>query len=190
MRIAAPSPQAVPARNAGVPPASLGTAGFTLMELIIVLTILAMMSAAVVPIFGGTFATVQSDHAVRDLVATIKYAQERAVTDMKEYRLYLDPATNAYFLLSVKNPDERTKQFEALSERQGETVVLPERLKLGKSKAKKDRSRNMAYVAFYPNGACDKATLAVVRDDGLGKHIETEGSLGRINVSEKWETVR
>jgi prepilin-type N-terminal cleavage/methylation domain-containing protein len=64
--------------------------GFTLMELIIVLTIIVIMSAAVVPVFGPSMAKLQRDHAVRDFVATLRYAQERAVTDTREYRLALD----------------------------------------------------------------------------------------------------
>jgi type II secretion system protein H len=160
--------------------------GFTLMELIIVLTILGIMSAAVVPVFRGTLATVQADHAVRDLVATIKYAQERAVADTKEYRLYLDPKNNQYWLMRLSGINEKNKkQFEPLDERFGEPMDLPDRFPLDKVTARKDKDNKQSYIAFYPNGACSKATITLRKEGGKPVKIETEGSLGQIKVTDK-----
>ena len=64
--------------------------GFSLIELIVVLTILSLMLGVVVPIYHGSLSRTRSAGATRDFLATMKYAQERAVTDATEHRLYLD----------------------------------------------------------------------------------------------------
>ena len=159
--------------------------GFTLIELIIVLTIIAIMSAAVIPVFGGSMAKLERDHAVRDFVATVRYAQERAVTDTREYRLAMDTELNQYWLLRGAGIVKRTKTFELLDERQGKTMYLPERLSMKRIKARKDRENKYYYIAFYPNGACDQAEVTLQHEDGRAVTVATKGSLGQLEVKEK-----
>ncbi len=161
--------------------------GFSLLELIIVLTILAIMSAAVVPVFQGTFASVEGDHAVRDFVATLRYVQERAITDSIEYRLYLDPENNQYYVMRYVSLDEdmEKKVFERYEEGGRGTVVLPPRIKIKRPRAQKDRELDAYYVSFFPSGACDEVrlTLERERDDGGDIVIETNGGIGRLKVT-------
>ena len=162
-----------------------GSHGFTLMELIIVLTIILIMSAAVVPVFGGSMAKLERDHAVRDFVSTLRYAQERAVTDTSEYRLIMDQERSEYWLMRFAGMEERKKTFEAIDERQGESMFLPERLSMDKIKARKDRKEKYYYISFYPNGACDVAEVTLRHEDGRSVTVATKGSLGQLEVKEK-----
>ena len=159
--------------------------GFTLIELIIVLTIIVIMSAAVVPVFSGSMAKLERDHAVRDFVATLRYAQERAVTDTREYRLAIDPELNQYWLLRCAGVVERKKTFELIDERQGKAMFLPERLSMKSVKARKERQEKFYYISFYPNGACDRAEVTLQHEDGRAVTVETKGSLGQLEVKEK-----
>ncbi len=159
-----------------------GSVGFTLMELIIVMSIIAILSASVLPVFGGTMSRLQRDHAVRDLVATFRYAQERAVTDTREYRLVLDKENGEYWLMRFAEMDGRKKIFKAVDERQGKSMFLPERLTMDKIKARKDRKEKYSFIAFYPNGACDEASVTLQNEDGRSVTIETKGSLGQLEV--------
>jgi len=72
--------------------------GFTLMELIVVMTIISLMTAAVVPIYQGTLTWARNDRAVSQVVSLMKYAQERAVTDSVPYRFYIDDEKGAFWL--------------------------------------------------------------------------------------------
>lgn len=150
--------------------------GFTLMELIIVLTIIVIMSAAVVPVFGSSMAKLERDHAVRDFVATLRYAQERAVTDTREYRLALDPELNQYWLLRCAGIVERKKTFELIDERQGKAMFLPERLSMKSVKARKEREERYYYISFYPNGACDRAEVTLQHTDERAVTVKMERS--------------
>ncbi|MCX5758209.1 MAG: GspH/FimT family pseudopilin [Candidatus Hydrogenedentes bacterium] len=161
-------------------------AGFTLMELIVVLAIISILSAAVVPVFRGTFESVESDHTLRDLVATIKYAQERAVTDCREYRLYLSPKTNEYWLKSlVWSRGKKNKKFTAVEDRQGDRMLLSKRIEIQRLTAKKDRKEKASYIAFYPSGACDHASITLARENGKHMKIELRGALGELKVETK-----
>lgn len=168
------------------PVSTAPSAGFTLMELIVVLTILSIMSAAVVPLFRGTLETIECDHSLRDLVASIKYAQERAVTDCREYRLYIAPKSNEYWLMSLAwSRGKKNKKFIPVEERQGERMTLSKRVEIQRVTAKKDRTEKASYIAFYPSGACDHASITLERENGRHMKIQTRGSLGDLKVDVK-----
>jgi len=160
-------------------------AGFSLLELVIVLTLLAILSMAVVPVFRGTFVSVAADHGVRDLTATVRYAQERAVTDCTEYRLYLDPEAGEYVVHQLDSIEaDRTKVFVPARDRLGQKMRLPENVEMRRPKARKDKETNSYYIAFFPNGACDDAEIVLETPNRRRVRIRTEGSLGRMKVDE------
>ena len=162
---------------------STPTRGFTLIELIIVVTILVILSVGVVPIFNGSFATIQADHSIRDFAATVRFAQERAVTDGVEFRLYLNPDLNSYGIEKLSKMDGEDKVFVPVVVQQQEKVQLPVRLTLKTPRAKKDSKRGAFYVAFYPSGACDDARINITNTDGKIFYIDTKGGIGRLKVS-------
>lgn len=165
--------------------------GFTLMELVIVLIILGILSAAVVPMYGRSMKLIHRNHAVRDLLATMKYAQERAISDMVEHRVYFDPKANQYWIERFVKRDEEDrehKEFEPLREAYGNRHDLPESLKLERPRTERDKEDRTYFIPFYPNGACGYATIRlkpVKRERGSRTIIiETEGAIGRMKVKE------
>lgn len=157
--------------------------GFTLIELIIVVTILAILSMGVVPVFNGSFATLQADHSIRDFAAIVRFAQERAVTDGVEFRLYLNPDENSYGIERFSKMQDEEKIFKPVIVQQQETIQLPRRLTLKTPRAKKQGRTGSYYVAFYPSGACDDARINIANDEGKIFYIDTKGGIGRLKVS-------
>ena len=169
--------------------------GFSFIELIVVLTLLALLSGAVIPMYAGSIKGMQREHAVRDVVSILKYAQERAITDVREHRVYFNPDTKEYWLMRLESVElnkkgHAKKNFEESHENIASRRYLPDRLKMLKPDAPRDREKGdekgAYYVAFFPNGACTNATLKF-KLEGRHEHmvtIETEGSLGRMKVKE------
>lgn len=153
------------------------------MELIIVMTILAVMTATVVPIYHGSISFVQRDRASRDFVALMKYAQERAIIDTVEYRFYMSAEKNAYWIMRyVKTDEEGEKQFARPDGGEGIVRRLPQTIALKKPKAHLDKKAKAHYISFFPGGACDEAKLELILDRRQKITIDTKGRLGQFEV--------
>ncbi|MFA6241364.1 MAG: type II secretion system protein [Candidatus Hydrogenedentales bacterium] len=158
-------------------------AGFTLMELIIVMSIIAILSAAVVPIYHGSVSWVQRDRATRDFVALMKYAQERAIIDTVEYRFYMNADKRAYWVMRLdKVEDDGEKLFARPEEGEGIVRRLPETIALRKPKAHFDKKAKAHYISFFGSGACDEAKVELIVDKRQKIVIDTKGRLGQFEV--------
>jgi prepilin-type N-terminal cleavage/methylation domain-containing protein len=159
--------------------------GFTLIEIILVLTILTILTAAVVPLYQGSITWARGDRAVRDFVSLMKYGQERAVTDVTEYRLYMDEDEGRYWLMRLAAMDGDEKTFEEIPDAVGGIRTLPEGTTLVPEEARRDAKRNAHFIAFHSSGACDYASVSLERNDREATRIETKGKLGQFEVTER-----
>ena len=160
--------------------------GFTLIELIVVMTIIAVITASVIPVFQGSLSTTEANRAVRDLVSLMKYAQSRAVTDAVEYRVYLDERKNGYWMMRLEKEEFGDKYFERLGDQDGEFFPLPAALEFDRLDATRDRTYDAHYIAFYPAGGSDIAEVKIrERDEPTQDYtIRTTGALGNIEFTE------
>lgn len=160
--------------------------GFTLVELIVVMTLLAVMSMTVAPIFRGSFSGARAEHSMRDLFAAMKSAQSGAVTEAVEYRVYLVPKKNEYWIAHAAFSEEGEFGFEALTGRAGEVIELPSNLKMKRPNARQGEEKGTYYFSFYPSGVCDVASVAVaLSDDSRREYLfETTGTTVSFEVPE------
>jgi prepilin-type N-terminal cleavage/methylation domain-containing protein len=168
-------------------PRQTSQSGFSLVEMIIVLSIIGIISAGVVPVYVSSMAGMRMRNAQNDFVALINFVQERAVTDGREYRLFLDPKEGTYWVEWHSGYDRDEKTFSIVEEPWGELHYLPERLEMERPKARKDRGSSAFYIACFPNGASDIATLRL-RDRLNWRSrltIKTEGAMGKISVESR-----
>ncbi len=156
--------------------------GFTLIEIIVVLMIVMIMTAAVVPMYQGSVAWARRDRATRDVLSRLKYAQERAITDVSEYRFYLNRDTGTFWLMREGERKDGKEVFEEVDDAGATRAQLPEAMIFEKPKATMDRKRDAHYVAFYPGGACDYATITIALDKRTSTTIRTKGRLGQLEV--------
>lgn len=153
------------------------SAGFTLMELMIVMTLLAIMTAAVTPVFRGTLTSVRAENEARDLVAMLEYAQARAITDAVEYRVYIAPTLNSYWLERAQMRNGRVTGFQTVTDQVVERTTLSTAAQLVEPRARRQGAEALYYVAFYPNGMSDEALLGIFDlEDETTFLISTEGS--------------
>lgn len=156
--------------------------GFTLAELVVVLSIIAVLSMMVSPVFRIAFRDIRTESAVNDLVATLAHAQTRAVSDSTEFRVYLDPERGAYWTERQTNPGERPAQFERVSDRFSTGAEFPDTLAMKKVSARRDAESKWYFIAFYPHGAADIAKLELVRTGEGGERYTVSTRGGRVEV--------
>ncbi|MFP6583851.1 MAG: prepilin-type N-terminal cleavage/methylation domain-containing protein [Candidatus Hydrogenedentota bacterium] len=151
--------------------------GFTLLELMIVMSLLAVITAMVTPVFRGTLMGIRAENEARNLAGLLEYAQARSITDAVEYRVYLAPTINTYWLERAVMREGRSVSFDFVEDMLIESTKLGDSLQLAKPRARRVGGESLYYVAFYPNGMCDEAVLGLrdLREDTVFV-ISTEGS--------------
>jgi len=162
--------------------------GFTMLELVVVLSLLTIITAAVVPLYAKSMSAIQMRNARNDFVALLSFVQERAVSDSREYRIYLDTEKGGYWVSAHTATEDRQKIFEDVEQAFGRERLLPPYLELDRVKAPKDRKRGVHYIGCYPNGASDRVQLTFkdTRNRRRRFRVRTEGVMGKLRVEDKW----
>ncbi|MBX3746733.1 MAG: prepilin-type N-terminal cleavage/methylation domain-containing protein [Verrucomicrobiae bacterium] len=100
-----------PPRRASIGPAPRPVAGFTLIELMVVLGLLAILTAMIVPEMRGSHRDALLRSSSRQLVNACALASSRAVSLGQSHRVRLDPATGR-FQLERQAPGSRSARTE------------------------------------------------------------------------------
>jgi len=143
-------------------PVALRAGGFTLVEVLVVTVLLAVMAMTVTPVFYGSFAGAQADHAVRDLAAYLRAAQELAVTGAVEHRVYFDTRKNVYWIAAARRDRTGRPIFVPLDGMADEPVRVTERLVFEDIDARRGEERDEYYLSFLPSGASDVGEITLV----------------------------
>ncbi|MBI2431511.1 MAG: prepilin-type N-terminal cleavage/methylation domain-containing protein [Candidatus Hydrogenedentes bacterium] len=163
-----------------------GCAGFSFIEMMVVMAMLAVITAAIVPVYSSAMTGLRSRNQKNDLTALVYYVQQQAIVAGCEHRIYFDDDESEYFVARWVGMDDDEKEFEQVPEAWAEKRALPENLSFDKLPRQKDKQFKLPYLAFYPNGACDRAEIRVKDDRGREGtfSIETLGVLGKLEVKE------
>jgi general secretion pathway protein H len=142
--------------------------GFSLLELLVVLALLALSAALVVPQFSGVVQTGELKAAVRQLAATLRSARGMAVGEQRETSVLLDVAQKRYQVAG------REREY-----------VLPDKLNLEFTTASTELlNAQQAGVKFFPDGTSTGGQI--ILDSGLRRFvIDVLWLTGRIVVSEE-----
>lgn len=160
--------------------------GFSLLELIVVLLVLSTLAAAVVPIYGGSVQAIRMRGFHSNFVQFITYIQERAVTDVREYRLYIDDKEKTYWVMEHTGWEKDKKVFDmARGDLAGERQ-FPASVVVSRIRGEKDRDRDGYYMTCFPNGSCDRIKIYLNEDGDRRRQviIETTGVLGKVDVDD------
>jgi general secretion pathway protein H len=140
--------------------------GVTLFELLIVLSIMAIVAAMVVPVFGAGVSSSEMKSAARQVAAALRVARSDAVATRKETRVILDL-------------EQRTFQVE----RDPRLHALPKQLEMKLFTAQRDIvDEKVGAIRFYPDGGSNggRVTLAA----GERKYeIDIDWLTGRVAIA-------
>lgn len=143
------------------PPSS---AGFSLLELIVVLLLLGLASVLVAPSFTGGLSGLQLETSTRDLITLMRHARSEAIAKQQVFRVVVgqeDPLSAKYVL---------TNDF-------GETIQERE-LPKGFRFLVADDFRLPLTVSFYPNGRSSGAAFGIKNKQGKTTAILVDAVTG------------
>lgn len=136
-------------------------AGFTFLELVVVISILALLFFFSLPSLDSYIFTDPSKKVARLIASTVRELKQRALTDHKEYRLHIASDVGEIWVEAASMDEKASAEARknGLSLPQDMVIELP-----GFAPAA-DESSAEAMVRFYPRGYSDRAEILLVRDE-------------------------
>ncbi len=164
-----------------------GTAGFTLMELMVVMAIVAMISAFVGPRLAGSLTGLQTETAAKKLAGALRHARSQAVSHCQVWLAAADLDHQRLIVSSgAPGPDESLADF--LKRRWEEpqppqTYRPPETVRLEKLVVgEEDIYTGLAGIRFYPQGNASGGTLFIQGEDGDEYAVSVDFITGLVGV--------
>ncbi len=150
------------------------SAGFSLLELIVVLLLLGLASVLVAPSFTGGLSGLQLETSTRDVITLMRHARSEAIAKQHVFRVVLgeeDPLSVKYFL---------TNDFgEPIKERE-----LPKGFQFQVA----DDVRLPLTVSFYPNGRSSGAAFGIKNKQGKATAIAVDTITGFAKLEKRSKT--
>jgi general secretion pathway protein H len=132
------------------------SAGFTLVELLVVLVIAALVLALVGTSISRSISGAEMRTAARKMAASMRYTRTRAILDKKEQIFLVDAESRSYLAPSRK------------------AVELPEGMEVLLTTARSElTAESVGGIRFYPDGG----------STGGSVELDTNGRIYRINVA-------
>ena len=141
--------------------------GVTLLELLVVLTLMGFIVAIVLPTFGGGVSTAALKSAAREVAAGLRYARGQAIAQRTEALLVLDVDAHAFTL----PPDTQLHR-------------LPERLELKLYTAQRDLvSDKIGAIRFFPDGGSTGGRITLASGERK-LDVDVDWLTGRVAILE------
>ncbi len=132
------------------------TSGYTLLELVLVLAILATAIAALAPSLSGFAAGRKAEETARQFVSLTRWARSQAVAEGVTYQLVID-ANGGRWWLTVQEAD--SEAFEDVPGPFGRVYSAPEGVEI---RPEMPLINGQQAIIFEPNGRNDIATIRFV----------------------------
>ncbi len=150
--------------------------GFTLIELVVVMSIIAVAFFAVRPAFQGAMRSAERRAVLRSLVSLLTTARTEAVGNGVLVRVICDPDQGLLWAEEQVEPEIDRSHFEPLGGQAGRGLHLPDgyevtRLEIGGVDA---RQLMTTECYCYPDGSTDG--LLLVFEDASGRKAELQMS--------------
>ncbi|MGH7408748.1 MAG: GspH/FimT family pseudopilin [Candidatus Methylomirabilales bacterium] len=173
-------------------------AGFTLLELIVVLFILILVAALVAPIFTRSFGQLRLKAATRDLATLCRFARTQAITHQAVLEVVLDRRTNSYWLRGPEWVVSRLGGIEQVAT--AEDPEQPWQVRMRQARVRPLpvgvtlksvildlgalREDERGTIVFFPQGSSTGGEVWVSDEKGRGYRIVIDPSIGLVRIHE------
>jgi general secretion pathway protein H len=138
-----------------------GAAGFTLLELVVAISIGGMLLAASIPSSVRFYESMQYRQAIRDVITMLSTARYTAINTGRAQDITLNPKTNVLRL----NKDTRQ---------------LPAKFNIVIHAARELNRDSEGVIRFYPEGGSSGGDIEIVQPSGSGVKISVDWLVGRV----------
>ncbi len=166
-----------------------GNKGFTLLELLVVLVIIAMMSAVIAPQLAGSLTGMNLKTASRKVSASLRYARSNATSESLTYISVFDFDKNRLIILPCQEksgeiPEECMLDNEESMDRP-KIYNLPEGVRFEKAENFQEETDSGYFqIAFYPGGGSSGGQV-VVTGERKGRYtINVDFITGMVKLDE------
>jgi prepilin-type N-terminal cleavage/methylation domain-containing protein len=173
------------ARGLVARPPGGAAAGFTLIELTVVLTIIVIAYLALQPVFTGAIRSARRRATLRRVVGLLTQARSEAVGRGRLVRVVCDAGEGVLWAEVQVDPAVDRSEFAPLRVVGSARVALPERFALtGLLVAGMDMTKERtAEIYFYPDGRTDGAELSLSDDEGREVTVKVAPTTGKVTLS-------
>jgi general secretion pathway protein H len=140
------------------------TRGFTLLELIVTLAVLAIAAVVVTPAIGRGTDALQARAQVAGFAATLRHARERAINAQRTHRVIVEPDAHRLAIVAASGGAEEKEVRE--------TRTLSSKLTI-------EPSEGSAEVTFDARGVASAAAFKLT-SGGIVYHVKVDPLTGRV----------
>jgi general secretion pathway protein H len=145
-------------------------AGFSLLELVIVLLLMGLVAAVSYPSLSRGSASLNLKATGRDVLNTLRYAREKAITEQHGMRIVVDREKGQVRLTDDFGDGERVYQ-------------LPDDIRIERlASAGRDLQDGPLAIRFRPNGSAESAEILLVSRTGLSLRVVTDPVTGGARI--------
>ncbi|MFB3897496.1 MAG: Tfp pilus assembly protein FimT/FimU [bacterium] len=156
--------------------------GFTLLEVLIVLVIVTLIVGIAIPNFRGAFEQSKLETGTRSLATTFGSAQHLSVIHRLMFQIKFDLNNQEYQIVPDTGFLKDNEDLPNFARRH----KLPDGVRFGTIKldipTTPDTGGSLEYLAFYPNGSSDGATITLYDDSGAIMTIQVMKATGLVKV--------
>jgi len=151
----------------------LSQCGITLLEVLVVMTLMAILSALVYPSFGNALSDLRLKGAARQIISACRLAKWEAVSTRQPYRLLVDMEKNRFFVEDVAG--RRSKEIDLSS---GLRVFRTQKI------AENGSADSVAFY-FFPNGTAEAGSIVVRDSRGKDLTLKIDLLTGDASIQEQ-----
>ena len=141
--------------------------GFTLLELVLVLMVLALVLAAAAPSLAGWNRGQRLQNAASSLLSASRWARSQAIVSAMPHQLEVNADAGTYRVSRLNG-----QQWEPVPGEFGRDIALPEGLSID---MRREDETVLPAIDFHPNGRVSPATIELSAEWG---EVITIGSTG------------
>ena len=139
-----------------------GQPGFTMLELLVAISIAGLLLAVAVPASFRFYESIQYRQAVRDVVTTLASARYQAINSGRAQDVAIDPVAG------IISFNDRSRQ-------------LPDGFEIAVHTAREVNRERQGVIRFYPEGGSSGGGIDLERPGGRGVRISVDWLMGRVS---------